>query len=189
MRKVLAAALTGAALVGLAGTASAGQTDFPWPPQDVTPVFKTKDELHKQADEFTAHQLASFPQIFPGARFVTPSLWGGLRDGVLEDGQQYMANDVKYFYNGEKRSLITQVHAPGFFTDSPEQLCERQKCTGTVSDNAGGVTVYAGPDEYNGRTVTNYRPNGEVVFTQGAAWDDPAQLAAVAEDRAYTFTR
>lgn len=179
MRKAMAAALTGLALVGLAGTASA----------DTTPIYKTKAELQQQADEFTAHQLQTFPQIFPGARFVTPGLWGGERDGVLEDGQQYMANYVKYFYDGEKRGLITQVNAPGLYTDSPEQACERQQCTSIVSDNAGGVTVFSGPDQYNGRTVTNFRPNGEVVWAQGAAWDDPAQLAAVAADRAYTFTK
>ena len=71
----------------------------------------------------------------------------------------------------------------------PEQLCERQKCTSTVSDSKGGVTVFSGPDEYREVVVTNYRPNGEVVFVQGSTEQEPAQLAAVAEDRAYTFTR
>lgn len=192
MRKVLAAALTGATLVGLAGTASAtGQADYPWPPQDVTPVHKTRAELQRQADEFTAHQRQSFPVIFSGARFVTPSPWGGLRDGVLEDDQQYMANEVNYVYNGEKRSLITQVNAPGFFSRSPKELCEEQntRCTGTVSDNEGGVIVFAELDQYRTRTAHNFRPNGEVVFTQGSLDDDPEQLGAVAADRAYTFTR
>jgi hypothetical protein len=182
MRKAIAAALAGLALVGLAGTASA---------DDTTPVYKTKAELQKQADEFTAHQLQSLPQIFPGARFVTPGLWGGERDGVLEDGQQYMANEVKYFYNGEKRSVITQVMAPGFFGSSPEELCEQhyRSCTGTVSDNEGGVIVFSELAEYRMRSVHSFRPNGEVVFTQGSLDDDPAQLGTVAADRAYTFTR
>jgi hypothetical protein len=188
MRKVMAAALAALALVGLASTASA-QTDYQWPPKDVTPIHKTKAELQKQADEFTAHQLQSYPEIFPDARFITPRLWGGLRDGVFDDDMQYMANLVKFKVQGEWTSVITQVHAPGFFTESPEALCERQKCTSMVGDNAGGVTVFVESGERKDRTVTNYRPNGEVVFTQGTASDGPAQLAAVASDRAYTFTR
>ncbi|WP_086669122.1 hypothetical protein [Lentzea kentuckyensis] len=191
MRKAMAAALTGFALVGLAGTASAqvAQQDFSWPPKDITPIHKTKAELRQQADEFTAHQRQSYPAIFPDARFVTPNLWGGLRDDVFDDDMQYMANLVKFRNPSEWTNVITQVHAPGFFTESPEQLCERQKCTSTVSDSKGGVTVFSGPDEYREVVVTNYRPNGEVVFVQGSTEQEPAQLAAVAEDRAYTFTR
>jgi hypothetical protein len=191
MRKAMAAALTGMALVGLAGTASAQSTstDYPWPPKDVTPVHKTKAELQKQADEFTAHQRQSYPEIFSGARFVTPGLWGGERAGAIEDGQQYLANEVKYYYDGAKRSVITQVNAPGFYTDSPEQLCQRERCTSTVSDDKGGVVVFYQLDEYGISVAKNFRPNGEVVWTQGSPEDDPALLGAVASDRAYTFTR
>jgi len=191
MRKVMAAVLTGAALVGLAGTASAtGQTDYPWPPQDITPVYKTSAELQKQADEFSAHQRQSFPVIFAGAQFVTPGLWGGERGGVLEDGQQYMANQVFFRNQGEKSSVIMQVNAPGFFTDSPAEFCAlRTTCTGTVSDNAGGVIVFSEDDRYNDRAAHNFRPNGEVVWIQGSRQDDPAVLGAAASDRAYTFTR
>lgn len=185
MRKVMAAALTGLALVGLASTASAQQ--------DVTPIHKTKAELQKQADEFTAHQLQSYPEIFSGARFVTPRPWGGLRDGVLEDGQQYMANVVRFKKPGAEQfewtSLVTQVNAPGFFGSSPEKFCEERTCTGTVSDNQGGVTVFSEDDRYNDRVAHNFRPNGEVVFVQGSREETPAELAAIASDRAYTFTR
>lgn len=188
MRKVMAAALAGAALVGLAGTASA-QTDYPWPPQDVTPVHKTKAELQQQADEFTAHQQQSYQQVFAGARFITTGLWGGEREGALEDGQQYMANEVRFVYEGRKVGVITQVNAPGFYTDSPKQLCEREKCTGTDTDHAGGVIVFSELDQFNISVATNFRPNGEVVWAQASKQDDPAQLAVVAADRAYTFTR
>jgi hypothetical protein len=195
MRKAMAAALTGLALAGLAGTASAQvtQQDFPWPPADITPIHKTKAELQKQADEFTAHQVRTYPQIFTDAKFITPRPWGGLRDGVLEDGQQYMANEVRFRRPGAEQgawaSVITQVNAPGFFTDSPEEFCARYTCTGTVSDDQGGVIVFSESDQGYGRLAHNFRPNGEVVFIQGSKSDDPAQLGALASDRAYTFTR
>jgi hypothetical protein len=195
MRKAMAAALTGLALAGLAGTASAQvtQQDFPWPPNDITPIHKTKAELQKQADELTAHQLRTYPQIFAGAKFVAPGLWGGLRDGVLDDGMQYMANVVRFRQpgaeQGEWTGVITQVNAPGFFTDSPAEFCAQNTCTGTVSDNRGGVIVFSEDDRYNDRSAHNFRPNGEVVFTQVSRQDDPALLGAVASDRAYTFTR
>ena len=187
MRKVMAAALTGAALVGLAGTASA-QADYSWPPKDVTPVHKTKAELQKQADGFSAHQRQSFTRIFPGARGITPGAWGGEAAGVFDD-MQYMDNAVAFTYQGRQVTVITQVHAPGFYTDSPKQLCERDKCTGTVSDHRGGVIVFTELDQFGIRTATDFRPNGEVVWAQGTKNDNPAQLAAVAADRAYTFTR
>ena len=188
MRKAMAAALTGLALVGLAGTAFAEPAQ-----QDSTPIHKTKAELQKQADEFTAHQLRTYPQIFTGAKFVTPRPWGGLRDGQLEDGMQYMANEVRFRLPGAEQgqwaSVITQVNAPGFFTDSPEKFCEQKTCTGTVSDDQGGVIVFSEDDRYHDRSAHNFRPNGEVVFTQGSQSDDPALLGAIASDRAYTFTR
>jgi hypothetical protein len=180
MRKAMAAALTGAALLGLAGTAVA-QTD-------VTPVHKTKAELQKQADEFSAHQKRTFPRIFRGAQNVTPGPWGGEAAGVFDD-MQYMDNATSFTYQGRQVTVITQVHAPGFFTDSPEQLCEHAKCTGEVSDHRGGVTVFTELDQFGIRTATNFRRNGEVVWAQGTKQDDPAQLAAVAADRYYTFTR
>ncbi|GAA3665330.1 hypothetical protein GCM10022267_59490 [Lentzea roselyniae] len=86
-------------------------------------------------------------------------------------------------------SVITQVNAPGFVTDSPEEFCAQTTCTGTVSDNQGGVIVFSEDDNYDNRSAHNFRPNGEVVFTQGSRQDDPALLGAVASDRAYTFTR
>ena len=188
MRKVMAAALAGAALVGLAGTASA-QTDYPWPPKDVTPVHKTKAELQKQADEFSTHQLRSYPQIFPGAHNVDRTPWGGGEAADVFDNMQYMDNFVQFTYQGKRVTTYTQVNAPGFFTTSPEQLCERVKCAGKVGDNKGGLTVTAVHDEFGVNVAWNFRPNGEVVWTQGSLREDLAQLAAVASDRAYTFTR
>jgi hypothetical protein len=191
MRKVLAAVLTGAALVGLASTASAaGQSDYPWPPKDVTPVHKTKAELQKQAEEFSAHQRESFPVIFPGAQYVTPGLWGGERGGQFEEGMQYMANQVFFRQDGEKTSVIMQVNAPGFFSRSPKEFCEQTTCVGTASDGQGGVIVFSEDERYhNDRDAHNFRPNGEVVWIQGDKSDDLAVLGAVASDRAYTFTR
>jgi len=187
MRKVMAAVLTGAALVGLAGTASA-QTDYSWPPKDITPVHKTKAELQKQADGFSARQQQSLPRIFRGAQNVEPGPWGGEAAGVFDD-MQYMVNSVSFTYQGRDVSLYLQVHAPGHYTDSPKQLCERAKCTGTAGDHRGGLTVIHELDQFGIRTATNFRPNGEVVWAQGTTKDNPAQLAAVAVDRAYTFTR
>lgn len=187
MRKVMAAALTGAALVGLAGTASA-QADYAWPPKDITPVHKTKVELQQQADGFSAHQRQSYPWIFPGAQNVTTSPWGGEAEGVFAD-MQYMGNVVGFTYHGRKVSVYTQVNAPGQYVDSPEQLCERDKCTGAVSDLQGGVIVFTELDQFNIRAATDFRPNGEVVWAQGTKEDSAVQLAAVAADRAYTFTR
>ncbi|MCP2249244.1 hypothetical protein [Lentzea aerocolonigenes] len=190
MRKVLAAALTGAALVGLASTASAAdQTDFPWPPKDITPVHKTKAELQKQAEEFSAHQRQTFPVIISGAQYVTPGLWGGERGGQFEEGMQYMANQVFFRQHGERASVIMQVNAPGFFDRSPQEFCEHTTCTATVSDNQGGVIVISEDSAYHERDAHNFRPNGEVVWIQGSTQDDPAVLGAVASDRAYTFTR
>ncbi|MFS8103377.1 hypothetical protein LFM09_40250 [Lentzea alba] len=191
MRKVTAAALTGLALVGLAGTATASASaagDYPWPPKDITPVHKTKAELQKQADGFSAHQQRSYPKVFRGAQNVVPGPWGGEAPGVFDD-MQYMANSVSFTYQGREFNVITQVNAPGFYTASPKQLCEREKCTGTVSDRRGGVIVFSELDQFNMSLATNFRPNGEVVWTQGSKQDDRAQLAAVASDRAYTFTK
>ncbi|MGW6934436.1 hypothetical protein ACWGE0_30560 [Lentzea sp. NPDC054927] len=195
MRNVMAAALTGLALIGLAGTATASasdpasaSTDLVWPPKDITPVHKTKAELQKQADEFSAHQQKSYKRVYPGAQHITPGPWGGEAAGVFDD-MQYMANDVSFTYQGRKVSVITQVNAPGFYRDSPQQLCEREKCTGTVSDHRGGVIVFSELDQYNISIATNFRPNGEVVWTQGSKQDNRVQLAVVAADRAYTFTR
>jgi hypothetical protein len=187
MRKVMAAALTGAALLGLAGTASA-QADYAWPPKDVTPVHKTKAELQKQADGFSAHQQSSYKRVFPGAKDVTPSPWGGEADGVFND-MQYMGNTVGFTYKGQHVTTYTQVNAPGFFSLSPKQLCERDKCTGTVSDHRGGVTVFTEDDQFGINVAWNFRRNGEVVWTQSRTADIEAKLAAVASDRAYTFTK
>jgi hypothetical protein len=187
MRKVVATVLAGMALVGLAGTASA-QAGYSWPPKDVTPVHKTKAELQQQADGFSAHQQQTFPWIFPGAQGVTSGPWGGEAAGVFND-MQYMDNAVTFTYQGRNVLVYTQVHAPGFYTDSPKQLCERDKCTGTVSDLQGGVIVFTEADQWGIRMATDFRPNGEVVWAQGKTQDSPAQLAAVAADRAYTFTR
>jgi hypothetical protein len=51
------------------------------------------------------------------------------------------------------------------------------------------VVVFYQLDEYGISVAKNFRPNGEVVWTQGSPEDDPALLGAVASDRAYTFTR
>ncbi|WP_434446212.1 hypothetical protein [Lentzea sp. E54] len=189
MRKVMAAALTGLALVGLAGTASASaSTDLTWPPKDITPVHKTKAELQEQADGFSARQERTFPRIFRGAQNVEPGAWGGEAEGVF-DGMQYMGNLTRLTYQGQDVSVYTQVNAPGHYTESPKQLCERDKCTGTVSDRRGGVIVFTELEQFGIRAATNFRPNGEVVWAQSWTPDTEAQLAVVAADRAYTFTR
>jgi hypothetical protein len=187
MHKVMAAALTGLALLGLAGTASA-QTDYPWPPKDVTPVHKTKAELQKQADGFSARQQQTFPKVFRGATDVEPGPWGGEAAGVFDD-MQYMGNWVTFTYQGQDTTVYTQVNAPGHFTDSPKQLCERDKCTGEVTDHRGGVTVFTEDDRFGITAAWNFRPNGEVVWAQSWTPDTEAKLAVVAADRAYTFTK
>ncbi len=164
MRKVMAAVLTGAALLaGLAGTASA-QTDFPWPPKDVTPVHKTKAELQKQADEFFAHQHQSYPEIFPGATDVDPSPWGGGEMGDVYEDMQYMDSRVHFIYQGKLVMTYTQVNAPGGFTKTPEQVCARVRCTSKVSDNKGGLTVTGVHEDYGVNAAWSFRPNGEVVW-------------------------
>jgi len=183
----MAAVLASAALIGLAGTASA-QTDYSWPPKDITPVHKTKAELRVQADGFSAHEQQTFPRIFPGTQNVTPGPWGHEAEGLFDD-MQYMNNSIGFTYQGRNVTLFTQVHAPGRYTDSPKQLCERDRCTGAVGDHRGGLIVFTELDQFGIRAATNFRPNGEVVWTQGTLSDNPAQLAAVATDRAYTFTR
>ncbi|WP_143035928.1 hypothetical protein [Lentzea fradiae] len=187
MHKVMAAALTGLALVGLAGTASA-DTGLTWPPQDVTPVHKTKAELEKQAAEFSERQEKTFPRTFRGAADVTPGNWGGESEGVF-DGMQYMGNVVSFRYRGEDTQVYTQVNAPGEFVDSPEELCKRDKCVGEFTDHRGGVTVLTEFEPFNIAAAYNFRPNGEVVWAQAWRADVYPQLAAVASDRAYTFTR
>ncbi|MCS7483504.1 hypothetical protein ACFFQW_47940 [Umezawaea endophytica] len=187
MRKMMAAVLTAAALVGLAGTASA-QAEYPWPPADITPVHKTKAELQEQADRFTAHELESFPRIFPGAQDITAWTWGHEAAGLFDD-MQYMNNAVKFTYQGRRVTVYPQIHAPGHYPITPKQLCERDKCTGERRDHRGGIVVFTELDEFGIRVATNFRPNGEVVWAQGTTADEPAQLAAVAVDRAYTFTR
>ncbi|SDP06173.1 hypothetical protein [Lentzea jiangxiensis] len=189
MRKVMAAALTGLALIGLAGTATASpSTDVVWPPKDVTPVHKTKAELEKQAAGFTARQQKTFPRIFAGARNVSPGNWGGEAEGLFDD-MQYMTNWTTFDVRDQASTVFMQVNAPGFFQTSPKQLCERDKCTGEVSDHRGGVTVFT-KDEVHGITVAwNFRRSGEVVWAQSWTPGTEAQLAVVASDRAYTFTR
>ncbi|WP_157985444.1 hypothetical protein [Lentzea terrae] len=191
MRKVMAAALTGLALVGLAGTASASassQADYPWPPKDVTPVHKTKAELQKQADGFSARQERTFPRIFRGATNVEPGPWGGEAAGVFDD-MQYMGNWTTFDYQGQNLTTYMQVNAPGHIKLSPKQLCERDKCTGEVRDHRGGVTVFTVNDTHGIHAAWNFRPTGEVVWAQSWQAGTEPQLAAVASDRAYTFTR
>jgi hypothetical protein len=191
MRKVMAAALTGLALIGLAGTASAsasGSGDLVWPPKDVTPVHKTKAELEKQAAGFTARQQQTFPKVFRGAQNVSPGNWGGEAEGLFDD-MQYMTNWTGFTVDGQSNTVFMQVNAPGFFQESPKQLCERDKCTGRASDHRGGVTVFTKDDQHGITIAWNFRRNGEVVWAQSWTAGTEAQLAAVASDRAYTFTR
>ena len=187
MRNVMTAALAGLALLGFASSASAS-TDLTWPPKDVKPVHKTKAELQKQADGFSAHQKVAFPRAFLGARDVAPGNWGGEAEGVFDD-MQYMGNSVSFTYNGKSVSTFTQVNAPGFHKLSPKQYCETITCTATVSDHRGGVTVLAKDDRFGIVEARNFRPNGEVVWVQSWTPGTEKQLAAVASDRAFTFTK
>ncbi|GAA3665337.1 hypothetical protein C8D88_107403 [Lentzea atacamensis] len=188
MRKVMAAALAGAALLGLAGTASAS-TDYPWPPKDVTPVHKTKAELQKQADEFSARQEKTYPRAFRGAQNVEPGPWGGEAAGVF-DGMQYMGNTVTFTYKGQDVTTYTQVNAPGMHEWSPKEYCEKYAtCTSTVSDHKGGVTVFSKDERFGIVEARNFRPNGEVVWVQSWTQGTEAQLGALATDRAFTFTK
>ena len=191
MRNVMTAALTGLALLSLASTASASasaSTDLAWPPKDVTPVHKTKAELQKQADGFSARQERTFPRVFRGATNVEPGKWGGEAEGVFDD-MQYMGNWTTFDYQGQNVQTYMQVNAPGQFKESPKQLCERDKCTGQVRDHKGGVTVFTVDDRFGIHAAWNFRPNGEVVWAQSWQADTEKQLAAVASDRAYTFTK
>ncbi|MCP2249245.1 hypothetical protein [Lentzea aerocolonigenes] len=191
MRKVMAAALTGLALVALAGTASAQSTtaDYPWPPKDVTPVHKTKAELQKQADGFSARQEQTYPRAFRGAQNVEPGPWGGEAAGVFDD-MQYMDNTVTFDYKGQNVMTYTQVNAPGFLTWSPREYCEKYaKCTGSVPDHKGGLTVFSKDEQFGITSARNWRPNGEVVWVQSWTPGTEAQLAVLAADRAFTFTR
>ncbi|MFI6093919.1 hypothetical protein ACIA8G_00080 [Lentzea sp. NPDC051213] len=193
MRKVMAAALTGLALIGLAGTASASASDsavadYPWPPKDVTPVHKTKAELQKQADGFSARQQQTYPRVFRGAQNVSPGNWGGEAEGVFDD-MQYMGNTVTFTYKGQNVTTYTQVNAPGQHAWSPKEYCEVTTCTGSVSDHRGGLIVFSKYEQFGITSARNFRPNGEVVWVQSWTPGTEAQLAAAASDRALTFTR
>jgi hypothetical protein len=191
MRNVMAAALTGLALLGLAGTATASasaSTDLAWPPKDVTPVHKTKAELQEQADRFSAHQKKAFPRAFHGAQNVSPGNWGGEAEGVFDD-MQYMGNWTTFDYKGQSVNTYMQVNAPGFHKSSPKEYCETVTCTGTVSDRRGGVIVFSKLEQFGIMTARDFRPNGEVISVQSWIPGTEAQLAAVATDRAFTFTK
>jgi hypothetical protein len=190
MRKVMAAALTGLALIGLAGTASAsGSGDLTWPPKDVTPVHKTKAQLQKQADAFTAYQQRAYPQAFRGAQNVSAGGWGGEAEGVFDD-MQYMGNTVSFTYRDQNVTTYTQVNAPGSHAWSPEEYCEQSgDCTGSAGDHRGGVTVFSRNEQFGITSARNFRPDGEVVWVQSWTLGTEAQLAALASDRAFTFTR
>jgi len=187
MRNVMTAALAGLALLGFASSASAS-TDFTWPPKDVQPVHKTKAELQKQADEFSAHQKKAFPRAFRGAQNVATGNWGGEAEGVFDD-MQYMGNSVTFTYNGQKVNTFTQVNAPGFLKASPKEYCETTTCTAIVDDHRGGVTVLEKLDQWGIVSARNWRPNGEVVWVQSWTPGTEKQLAQLAEDRAFTFTK
>ncbi|MET9629180.1 hypothetical protein ABZX92_17135 [Lentzea sp. NPDC006480] len=187
MRTVMTAALTGLALLGFASSASAS-TDLTWPPKDVKPVHKTKAELQKQADEFSAHQKKAFPRAFHGAKDVAPGNWGGEAEGVFDD-MQYMGNSVSLTYKGQQVSTYTQVNAPGFHKSSPKEYCATTTCTGAETDHRGGVTVFAKDDRFGIVEARNFRPNGEVVWVQSWTQGTEKQLAQLAEDRAFTFTK
>ncbi|HUQ61789.1 hypothetical protein [Lentzea sp.] len=188
MHKVMTAALTGLALLGLAGTASA-QPGLTWPPKDVTPVHKTKAELQEQADGFSARQQQTYPRVFRGAENVSTGNWGGEAEGVFDD-MQYMGNLVSFTYNGQRVQTYTQVNAPGFHAWSPKEYCEEHaKCTATVSDHRGGVTVLSENEQFGITEARNFRSNGEVVWVQSWTPGTEAQLAVLATDRAFTFTK
>jgi hypothetical protein len=189
-RKVMAAALTGLALIGITGTASAqGSGDLTWPPKDITPVHKTKAELQQQADGFSARQRQTYPKVFRGAQDVSTGNWGGEAEGVF-DGMQYMGNWVTFKHEGKTVSTYTQVNAPGQHSFSPREYCEQlAECTGQVSDHRGGLTVFAKNEQSGITSARNFRRNGEVVWVQSWTPGTEAQLAALATDRAFTFTR
>lgn len=192
MRKVMAAALTGLALIGLAGTATAsasGSGELAWPPKDVTPVHKTKAELQEQADGFSARQQAAYPRVFRGAQDVSTGSWGGEAEGVFDD-MQYMGNTVGFTYNGQHVTTYTQVNAPGQHAWSAKEYCEKYaQCTGQVSDHRGGLVVFSQNQQFGITEARNFRRNGEVVWVQTWTPGTEAQLAVLATDRAFTFTR
>lgn len=189
MHVVLTAALTGLALIGLASTAAASaQTDLTWPPKDVTPVHKTKAELQKQADGFPARQQQTYPRAFLGAQNVSPGNWGGEAEGVFDD-MQYMGNTVSFTYKGQNVTTYMQVNAPGSRTWSPKEYCEQAAtCTGSVSDHRGGLTVSKN-EQFGITSARNFRSNGEVVWVQAWTPGTEAQLATLASDRGFTFTK
>lgn len=196
-KKIAAVALALAAVFGFATTgtaAAAGEpaatTRFTWPPAHVTPVAQTAAWLEARANRFRAHQVETVPTVVPHSFDVVAEQFKHEADGFF-DGQQYMDNVTHYRVGDARASFFTQVHAPGFFTTSPRELCAQEwaDCTGAVRQRDGGLLLFTQDVARGSQTVYSYRPNGEVVYVSGAKEFLSADLLAkLAADRAFTFT-
>ncbi|MFD1150515.1 hypothetical protein [Saccharothrix hoggarensis] len=191
IRRTLTAVLALAAMVGLAGTASAAPSgEFTWPPADVTPVYETAAELEVRTARFAAREVELVPLVVRGASDVTTGAWGHEAAGLF-DGLQYVNNDVRFSTPRGPSGFFIQIHAPGFFTTTPAELCGFSTCTGSVRQADGGLVVFTEHvGEWGSRTAYSYRPNGEVVYvsTAHSSVVGNRQLARLATDRGFTFT-
>ncbi|ONI82201.1 hypothetical protein ALI22I_39385 [Saccharothrix sp. ALI-22-I] len=189
----MTAVLVLAALVGFGGAAvaapSAPSAPFTWPPADITPVYETAEQLTARVAGFSAREVELVPQVVRGATDVRPGVWGHEAAGVF-DGLQYVDNFVDFTTPRGPANFFIQIHAPGFFTTTPAQMCELTTCTGSTRTASGDLLLFT---EYTagsgGRTVYDFRPNGEVVYVSTSyATVSNRQLARLATDRAFTFT-
>jgi hypothetical protein len=187
--------------------ASTPPPGFKWPPAVMhTRVYSAAEEKALAA-AWTQHLTQTFGTVVPGASQVTVQPWGGEASGSISTGQDYLDTFVKFTIHGVSTAMAVQVAAPGQSTLDPAQTCAEStspdKCVFTPT--AGGDLLLYSDIVQGGnlhvRSVTDFRPDGTVVFAAGYNYDPTgsaqnrlpsvpvtdAQLTTVATDPVLAF--
>jgi hypothetical protein len=155
------------------------------------------------AAAWTGHIQQEFTRIVPNAQDVRVQPWGGEAEGSISAGQNYLDTFVTFAVHGTPTAVEVNVQAPGQNKTGPHGDCQAS-CSATPQPD-GSVLTVAIHDEATLRliTVTQYRPDGSVVFATAYNYDPTArttptygpavlmnvqQLTSFATDPALAFT-
>jgi hypothetical protein len=161
-------------------TAPTPPPDFRWPPAGVHVRAYSSAAEKVLATTWTHHLTQTFGTVVPGASQVTVQPWAG----EAAAGHDYLITSVTFTIHGVRTAMAVQVAAPGQFPLTPTQSCARatspDRCVFTATADGGLLLYYdivGGVANAHLRSVTDYRPDGTVVFTIGYNYD-PTNPAA-----------
>jgi hypothetical protein len=152
--------------------------DFKWPPTGIHVRVYPAEEEKVLAAGWTRHLTQTFGTVVSAASQVAVQPWGGEAGGDIATGQDYMDTFVKFTIHGVPTSMAIQVAAPGQYSLSPTRSCLQStspdKCVFTPTAD-GGLLLYfdivQGGGDVRLRSVTDFRPDGTVVFATGYNYD------------------